>query len=83
MKNTPQGNMVKQYRKAKRQGENLMEMLVAEIEVDLNSLQELHNFVKDFKDRKITLKEFVRGPNYVNIDDMEDMINEMFVVVNI
>ncbi|WP_202220500.1 hypothetical protein [Okeania sp. KiyG1] len=75
--------MVKQYRKAKRQGENLMEMLVAEIEVDLNSLQELHNFVKDFKDRKITLKEFVRGPNYVNIDDMEDMINEMFVVVNI
>ncbi|NEO52439.1 MAG: J domain-containing protein [Okeania sp. SIO3B5] len=83
VKKTPQGNMVKQYRKAKRQGENLMEMLIAEAEVDLHSLQALHDFVKDFKDRKITLKEFVRGPNYVNIDDMEDMINEMFVVVNI
>ncbi|NEN91088.1 MAG: molecular chaperone DnaJ [Okeania sp. SIO3H1] len=87
VKKTPQGNMVKQYRKAKRQGENLMEKLVAEAEVDLNSLQALHNFVKDFKDRKITLKEFVRGPNSVNIDEMEDMINEMFermfVVVNL
>ncbi len=78
VKNTPQGNMVKQYRKAKRKGENLMEILLKEAEFEVNYLKKLRDFVKDFKNQKITLQEFARGPNSVNVNNMEDIINEMF-----
>ncbi|MGK7923132.1 MAG: hypothetical protein AB4080_24345 [Trichodesmium sp.] len=86
VKKTPQGNMVKQYRKAKRNGEDLIKILLSQAELELHSLEELRNFVKDFKNRKITLAEFARGPNYQNINNMEDIVNEMFekmfVVIN-
>ncbi|MDJ0515109.1 MAG: J domain-containing protein [Trichodesmium sp. MO_231.B1] len=78
VKNTPQGNMVKQYRKAKRKGEDLMEIMLEEVEFELRSLKKLRDFVKNFKNKKITLQEFVRGPNSANVDNMEDIINEMF-----
>ncbi len=78
VKNTPQGNMVKQYRKAKRKGEDLMEIMLEKVEFELRSLKKLRDFVKDFKNKKITLQEFVRGPNSANVDNMEDIINEMF-----
>ncbi|MEB3340100.1 hypothetical protein [Okeania sp.] len=78
VKNTPQGSMVKQYRKAKRNGEDLMETVLQEAKFQVKSLKKLRDFVKDFKDQKITLQEFVEGPNSVNVDNMEDIINEMF-----
>ncbi|MGD1713687.1 hypothetical protein [Dapis sp. BLCC M172] len=78
VKNTPQGNMVKQYRKAKKNGEDLMEDLLQQAELEVMSLKNLRDFVKDFKNKKITLQEFVQGPNAINIHNMEDMVNEMF-----
>ncbi|MGD1704236.1 hypothetical protein [Dapis sp. BLCC M229] len=78
VKNTPQGNMVKQYRKAKKNGEDLMEDLLQQAEFEVMSLKNLRDFVKDFKNKKITLQEFVRGPNAINIHNMEDIVNEMF-----
>ncbi len=86
VKNTPQGNMVKQYRKAKKNGEDLMEDLLQQAEFEVMSLKNLRDFVKDFKNKKITLQEFVQGPNAINIHNMEDIVNEMFekmfIVIN-
>ena len=78
VKNTPQGSIVKQYRRAKREGENLMEIVLEEAKFKLQSFKNLRDFVKDFKNQKITFQEFARGPNPINVDDMEDQINEMF-----
>ena len=78
VKNTPQGNMVKQYRKAERNGEDLMETLLKQAESEVKYLKRLRNFIKDFKNQKITLKEFIQGPKITNIDSMEDIMNEVF-----
>ena len=78
VKNTPQGNMVKQYRKAERNGEDLIKTLLQGAEFKVKFLKNMRNFVKDFKNKKITLQEFVRGPNSINIDSVEDLMDEMF-----
>ncbi|MGB3508930.1 MAG: J domain-containing protein [Microcoleaceae cyanobacterium] len=83
--NTPEGTMVKQYRKAKRSGRNLMELFVKDAELELNLIANLRDFVKAFKQNKITLQEFLRGPNSGDIDN-EDIVNEIFedivIVIN-
>ena len=87
VRNTPQGNMVKHYRKAKRSGNNLTEMLVEDAELELNSISRLRDFIKAFQQKKITLQEFLRGPKSEDIDNMEDIVNEMsdemFIVINL
>lgn len=80
VKNTPEGNMVKQYRKANRKGEDLIKKILSQAELELNSLEKLRNFVKDFKNRKITLEEFAQGPNHLNINEM---FENMFIVINL
>ena len=70
--------MVKQYRKAERNGEDLMETLLKQAESEVKYLKRLRNFIKDFKNQKITLKEFIQGPKITNIDSMEDIMNEVF-----
>ena len=87
VRNTPQGHMVQQYRKAKRSGENLMERLVEDAELELNSLAKLRDFIQAFQERKITFQDFLRGPNSKDIDNLEDIVNEMFedmfIVINL
>jgi len=78
VKNTPQGNMVKQYRKAKKNGEDFIKIMVEQTKFEISYLKKLRDFVKDFKNKKITLKEFVQGRTYVTLDNIEDTINEMF-----
>ncbi|MFP4219349.1 MAG: J domain-containing protein [Phormidium sp.] len=79
-RNTPQGMMVKEYRKAQREGTDLVEESLEEFEEELASLEELRNFIKDFRDKKITIKEFLRGPSRSEQDmpeTVEDIIDEL------
>ncbi|RMH73878.1 MAG: J domain-containing protein [Cyanobacteria bacterium J007] len=79
-RNTPQGMMVKEYRKAKREGMDLVEASLEQFKAELESLEQIRDFVKDFRDRKITLKEFLCGPSRrqpLDLDNIEDVINEL------
>ncbi len=79
-RNTPQGMMVKEYRKAQREGTDLVEESLEEFEEELASLEELRDFIKDFRDKKITIKEFLRGPSRSQQDmpeTVEDIIDEL------
>ncbi|TVR13569.1 MAG: molecular chaperone DnaJ, partial [Phormidium sp. GEM2.Bin31] len=79
-RNTPQGMMVKEYRKAQREGTDLVEESLEEFEEELESLEDLRNFIRDFRDKKITIKEFLRGPSYSEQDmpeTVEDIIDEL------
>ena len=78
VKNTPQGNMVKQYRKAKQNGQDFIKIMLEETKLEISYLKKLRDFVKDFKNKKITLKEFVEGRTSVTVDNIEDTINKMF-----
>lgn len=72
-RNTPQGMMVKEYRKAQREGTDLVEESLEEFEAELESLEDLRNFVRRFRDKKMTIKEFLQGPSYSEQDIIDEL----------
>lgn len=85
VKRTPEGEMVTDYRRAKREEIDPIEMALKELERQQEILSEIHQFVKDFRDKKITVKEFLKGPQgllksqreYLE-DLMEAYLEELF-----
>ena len=61
-KNTPEGQMVKDYRKAKKQGIDMLAEMIKVLEKELKELVKIRDFVLQFKNKKITIKEFLQGP---------------------
>lgn len=61
-KNTPEGEMVKDYRRAKREGIDLISEMIKVLEQDLEGLSKIKDFVWQFKQKKISIKEFLQGP---------------------
>ncbi|MEB3359307.1 MAG: J domain-containing protein [Synechococcales bacterium] len=72
---TQEGMMVTAYRRASREGIDFVEELLADSEMELESLRRIRDFVKDFRDRKITLKDFLAGPKSNRTP--EDMLAEL------
>lgn len=79
VKNTPEGAIVADYRKAVKQGTDLFEDMIEEIEVQINYVEEVRNFVLDFRDKKITIQKFLKGPSFISIKQkmMEEMMEKM------
>lgn len=78
---TPEGQMVKAYRKAKREGIDIIDETLEEGQVEIEVLEEIRDFVQDFRDRKITIKDFIRGPvskMVVAPEELEDLLEAMF-----
>ena len=83
VKKTPEGLMVSDYRKAKRQGIDAIAEMLAEVEAEMKTIASIRNFVRDFRDRKLTIKDFLKGP--IELRDtsqelIEDLFEEMFGV---
>jgi hypothetical protein len=62
VRNTPEGEMVKDYRACEREGIDPIEEMLEEVESQVQTTENIYNFVRDFRDKKITIKEFLRGP---------------------
>ena len=62
LKNSPEGVMVSDYRKAVRAGIDPIEQMLLQVKAEVKALVEIRNFVKDFHEQKITIKEFLSGP---------------------
>lgn len=62
-KSTPQGSMVADYRKMTKSGIDPIGELVTETELQIKIIAEIHQFVTDFRDKKITIKDFMKGPS--------------------
>ena len=78
---TPEGQMVKAYRKAKREGIDIIDETLEEGQVEIEILEEVRDFVQDFRDHKITIKDFIRGPVstiVVDPEELEDLLEAMF-----
>lgn len=81
VKNTPEGAIVSDYRKAAKQGIDMMIEVEEEIESQVQVVVEIRDFVKNFCDKKITIKEFLEGPESLRSMKrkmMEIMLEEMF-----
>ena len=75
-KNTPEGSMVANYKKAAKQGIDAVELMLETIQSQTKIVAEIRDFVKDFKDKKITIKEFLAGPESLR-SMQEDMMEEL------
>ncbi|ASC69807.1 Chaperone protein DnaJ [Halomicronema hongdechloris C2206] len=76
--NTQEGMMVTTYRKAAKEGIDFIDELLGETEAELAYLEKIREFVRDFCDRKITLKEFLAGPQSDSPEDLMDILEQMF-----
>lgn len=80
IKRTPEGSMVSDYRKAIKEDIDPIEILVKEADREREAMEGIRDFVKKFRDKKITLKEFLRGPtlSQKTSDEMlEDFLEEL------
>ena len=81
VKNTPEGALVSEFRQASRLGINPMDMFLQQMEKEIKVMQEIRDFVRDFRDQKMTIKEFLKGPAcMVQITQSlrEKMLEELF-----
>lgn len=80
VKNTPEGAMVADSRKAAKLGVDPIEQMLESIEVQINLVTEIRDFVNQFKNETITIKEFLDGPESLyslKQEMMEDMLEQM------
>jgi methyl-accepting chemotaxis protein len=75
-KNTPEGSMVADYKKAAKQGVDCIEVMVETMQNQTKIVAEIRDFVKDFKDKKMTIKEFLAGPESLR-SMQEEMMEEL------
>jgi predicted nuclease with TOPRIM domain len=61
-KNTPEGSIVTEFKKLTKAGVDPIGEMVAETESQIEIIAEVHQFVTDFRDKKITIKDFMKGP---------------------
>ncbi|MBG1260206.1 J domain-containing protein [Nostoc commune] len=79
-KNTPEGTMVSDSRKAAKKGIDSMAIMVKMIDNQINVVSQIRDFVKDFREQKITIKEFIGGPPTLHSLDeeiMSDILEQM------
>ena len=72
---------MKEYRKAARSGINPIEELLKATDMELSRLKKIRDFVRDFRDKKITIKEFLQGPtgtSNMTPEQMKEIARQMF-----
>jgi hypothetical protein len=80
-KNTPEGAMVADYRKAAKEGIDPIEQMLADTETQRQMVEEIRDFVKKFRDNKVTIKQFLQGPDCLRNmrrSAIEDFLEEMY-----
>ncbi|AFY74120.1 DnaJ-class molecular chaperone with C-terminal Zn finger domain [Synechococcus sp. PCC 7502] len=61
-KNTNEGGMASEYKKITKLGIDPIAEAVEGMEAQVKMTEEIYKFVTDFRDRRITIKEFLKGP---------------------
>jgi len=80
LRRTPEGEAVTEYRRATKEGIDPIAEMVEQAENQLEHLTEIRDFVKDFLDKKITIKQFLTGPSvgremsYDELDAIEELL---------
>lgn len=87
IRNSPEGETVREFRACKRQGLDPIKEMLSEIEEQVAEITEIRDFVKDFRYKKITIKRFLEGPSGTEdeeLDEIDEILTQMigeFVVV--
>ena len=71
-KKTQQGEMTAIFKKITKYGGDPIGEALHEIESQITAIEQMYQFVLDFRDRRITIKEFVRGPESLRQQQMSE-----------
>ncbi|MEA5511016.1 molecular chaperone DnaJ [Crocosphaera sp. UHCC 0190] len=71
-RNTPEGEMVKDYRACQKEGLDAVGEMLSEMEAQVKTVEEIRDFVRNFRDKKITIKDFLKGPTSLTPKTKED-----------
>jgi len=62
-KNTDQGAITTEFKRMKKYGIDPIEATLSEVEMQIGIIEQVQKFVEGFRDRRITIKDFLRGPS--------------------
>ena len=71
-KKTEQGEMTAAFKKIGKNGGDPIGEALREVESQIAIIEQMHQFVADFRDRRITIKEFLRGPEFMRQQQMSE-----------
>jgi hypothetical protein len=71
-KKTQQGEMTAVFKKISKYGGDPMSEALREVESQISIIEQMHQFVVDLRDRRITIKEFLRGPEFLKQQQMSE-----------
>ena len=71
-KKTEQGEMTAALKKIGKNGGDPIGEALREFESQISIIEKMHQFVADFRDRRITIKEFLRGPEFMRQQQMSE-----------
>jgi hypothetical protein len=80
-KSTPEGSIVAEYKKLTKSGVDPIGEMVAQTESQIQTLAEVYQFVVDFRDKKMTTKDFMKGPaifQQIQQVSAEELLMELF-----
>lgn len=80
LRRTPEGTIVTDYRRAAKEGIDPIAEMVEQAQTQLEVLTEIRDFVRDFRDKKITVEQFLAGPDSeanLTRDEIEVILQEM------
>ena len=80
-KSTPQGSIVAEYKKLTKAGVDPIGEMISETESQVEVVAEVHQFVTDFRDKKMTIKDFMKGPpvfQQMQTVSAEELLMELF-----
>ena len=78
-KNTQQGAMVSEYQKLTKAGYDPIGELVAETQSQLEAISEVYDFVLAFRDRRMTIKDFMKGPPSFQQISEQELFEELLI----
>jgi hypothetical protein len=62
-KKTEQGAMTSEFKRMQKHGVDPIEVALSEVEAQIGVVEKVQQFVSDFRDRRITIKDFLKGPS--------------------
>jgi hypothetical protein len=80
-KSTPEGSIVAEYKKLTKSGIDPIGEMVAQTESQIQTIAEVYQFVTDFRDKKMTIKDFMKGPavfQQLQQVSAEELLMELF-----
>ena len=76
--------MVKEYRAGQKQGVDALGELTRELDAQIKQIERIRNFVRDFRDKKMTISEFLNGPeDSVKEEEILEMMLEELLGIRI